>query len=111
LLFDDYLACEAFAPCGMERTRYHEYDRLPANCANVYIRDESGEYYTNIYSSGAKGTGDGGAFTTAGDVERYGASPLRTALFLITASEPYQNMNRSKKANKQAAYLLISNSG
>lgn len=71
LLFDEYLAREVFAPCGMEHTRYHEYDRLPANCANVYIRDAKGEYYTNIYSSGAKGTGDGGAYTTAGDVERF----------------------------------------
>ena len=72
LTFDDYLIQEVFAPCGMTRTRYHEYDRLPANCANVYIYDKNkDEYYTNIYSSGAKGTGDGGAFTTAGDVERF----------------------------------------
>jgi CubicO group peptidase (beta-lactamase class C family) len=72
LPFDEYLIREVFTPCGMEHTRYHEYDRLPANCANVYIYDQNrGDYYTNIYSSGAKGTGDGGAFTTAGDVERF----------------------------------------
>lgn len=71
LLFDEYLAREVFAPCGMDHTCYHEYDRLPANCANVYIRDEQGAYYTNIYSSGAKGTGDGGAYTTVADVERF----------------------------------------
>ena len=72
LPFDEYLSKEIFVPCGMDSTRYHEYDRLPANCANVYIYDSvRSEYYTNIYSSGAKGTGDGGAFTTAGDVERF----------------------------------------
>ncbi len=72
LPFDEYLAHEVFAPCGMDSTCYHEYDRLPANCANVYIYDkERDEYYTNIYSSGAKGTGDGGAYTTAADVERF----------------------------------------
>ena len=72
LLFDEYLAREVFAPCGMNSTQYHEYDRLPANCANVYIYDkDKDEYYTNIFSSGAKGTGDGGAYTTLGDVERF----------------------------------------
>ena len=71
LPFDEYLVNELFTPCGMDSTRYHEYDRLPANCANVYIRDENGAYYTNIYSSGAKGTGDGGAYTTVADIERF----------------------------------------
>jgi CubicO group peptidase (beta-lactamase class C family) len=72
LLFDEYLKRELFVPCGMVDTCYHEYDRLPANCANVYIFDKDGDdYYTNIYSSGAKGTGDGGAFTTVADVERF----------------------------------------
>jgi len=71
LPFDEYLVREVFTPCGMDHTRYFEYDRLPANCANVYIHDSKGGYYTNIYSSGAKGTGDGGAFTTIADVERF----------------------------------------
>jgi len=31
----------------------------------------SDEYYTNIYCSGAKGTGDGGAYTTVSDIERF----------------------------------------
>lgn len=70
--FDAYFAREVFAPCGMESTGYFEYDRLPANCATAYILDEkAGDYYSNIYSSTAKGTGDGGAFTTAPDVERF----------------------------------------
>ena len=72
LPFDEYLMRELFAPCGMVNTRYHEYDRLPANCANVYIYDKDrDDYYTNIYSSGAKGTGDGGAYTTVADVELF----------------------------------------
>jgi len=72
LPFDEFLTREVFTPCGMDGTWYHEYDRLPANCANVYIYDKPrNEYYTNIYSSGAKGTGDGGVFTTLGDVERF----------------------------------------
>ena len=38
----------------------------------VYIYNpKRGVYYTNIYSSTAKGMGDGGAFTTLVDVERF----------------------------------------
>ena len=69
--FDEYLGREVFAPCGMRDTGYYEYDRLPATCANVYTLDEErNECYTNIYSSTAKGAGDGGAFTTAPDIEK-----------------------------------------
>ena len=72
LLFDDYLATNVFQPCGMLNTGYYELDRLPAKCANSYIYDEKREdYYTNIYSVDVKGTGAGGAFTTALDVEKF----------------------------------------
>lgn len=72
MAFDEYLKVEVFGPCSMDSTGYFEYDRLPENCANVYIRDDaSGDYYTNIYSSTAKGTGDGGAFTCARDVRLF----------------------------------------
>jgi len=93
LPFDEYLASEVFIPCGMRQTGYHEYDRLPANCANVYIRDENGEYYTNIYSSGAKGTGDGGAYTTLADINSFwrglydGTLVSREMLHQMTSSQ------------------------
>ena len=70
--FDDYLQEMVFSPCGMTSTSYQEYDRLEPNTANVYISDSKrGDFYTNIHSSTAKGMGDGGAFTTAGDLERF----------------------------------------
>ena len=70
--FDAYLAQAVFAPCGMASTAYQAYDRPEPNTANVYIHDPvRGDYYTNIYSSTAQGMGDGGAFTTAGDLERF----------------------------------------
>lgn len=72
LPFDKYLDTEVFAACGMVNTGYYELDRLPAKCANAYIFDEvNQEYYTNIYSVDAKGTGAGGAFTTVIDVEKF----------------------------------------
>lgn len=71
-LFDKYLHENVFRPCDMLDTGYYELDRLPAKCANAYIFDESKQqYFTNIYSVDAKGTGAGGAFTTVVDVEKF----------------------------------------
>lgn len=71
-LFDEFLTDGVFRPCEMLDTGYYEFDRLPAKCANAYIFDESRQqYYTNIYSVDAKGTGAGGAFTTVIDVEKF----------------------------------------
>jgi len=68
--FDAYLKSVLFDTVGMESTGYYELDRLPAKCASAYILDEeTDEYYTNIYSVDAKGSGAGGAFTTVGDLE------------------------------------------
>lgn len=71
-LFDAYLTENVFQPCDMRDTGYFELDRLPAKCAHAYIFDETKQqYYTNIYSVDAKGTGAGGAFTTVLDVEKF----------------------------------------
>ncbi len=70
--FDAYLKEAVFAPLTMDATGYYALDRLPSRCANAYIWDErTNEYYTNIYSVDAKGTGAGGAFTTLPDIERF----------------------------------------
>lgn len=70
--FDVYLQEKIFDPAGMKDTGYFEMDRLPARCAYAYIYDgERGDYRNNIYSVDVKGTGAGGAFTTAEDVEKF----------------------------------------
>ncbi len=70
--FDQYLQKRIFDRCGMADTGYFELDKLPANCANAYIFDTTDRCYrTNIFSIEAKGSGAGGAFTTAEDVERF----------------------------------------
>lgn len=70
--FDTYLKENVFIPAGMRETGYYELDRLSPKCANAYIFDcQRNEYYTNIYSVDAKGTGAGGAYTTVGDIERF----------------------------------------
>ncbi len=70
--FDQYLKANVFDVCGMGSTGYYELDKLPAKCANHYIRCHgTDEYRTNIYSVDAKGTGAGGAFVTVKDIIRF----------------------------------------
>lgn len=70
--FDVYLQETIFNSCRMTDTGYFELDRLPAKCAFSYIYDkEKNDYRTNIFSIDAKGSGAGGAFTTALDVEKF----------------------------------------
>ena len=72
MAFDAFLKENVFGPCGMNSTGYFELDRLPSKCAHNYIYcKETNDYRTNIYSVGAKGTGDGGAFVTAGDIVNF----------------------------------------
>lgn len=70
--FDAYLKKNIFDVCGMDSTGYFEMDRLPSKCAHNYIYcEKTNDYRTNIFSVGAKGTGDGGVFVTAGDLVRF----------------------------------------
>ena len=70
--FDTYLLENIFNPSGMLNTGYFEFDRLPEKCANAYIYDDvQQEFYTNIYSVDAKGSGAGGAFTTVLDIDHF----------------------------------------
>ena len=70
--FDVYLQETIVNSCKMTDTGYFELDRLPAKCAFSYIYDkEKDDYRTNIFSIDAKGSGAGGAFTTALDVEKF----------------------------------------
>lgn len=79
--FDVYLKKAIFDPIGMSDTGYYELDRLPARCASSYIFDDDRqEFRTNIFSIDAKGTGAGGAFTTAPDVEKFWAALLGGSL-------------------------------
>lgn len=79
--FDDFLNDLIFQPLGMSHTGYYELDRLPKNCANAYIFDsKTNSYYTNIYSVDAKGSGAGGAFTNALDIEKLWSAYLNYQL-------------------------------
>lgn len=100
--FDEYLQKVVFDPCGMTDTGYYELDRLPARCANAYIYDsERQQFYTNIYSVDAKGTGAGGAFTTVVDIHKFWDGLLGEKLI---SSEMVSNMLNLHSSDGSASY-------
>jgi CubicO group peptidase (beta-lactamase class C family) len=56
-----------FKAVGMNKSGFFELNRLPENTALGYVEDENG-WRTNVYNLPIIGGGDGGAFTTVGDM-------------------------------------------
>lgn len=56
-----------FRAIGMNNSGFFELNRLPENTAIGYVKDDNG-WCTNIYNLPIVGGGDGGAFTTVGDL-------------------------------------------
>lgn len=104
--FDIYLKQNVFEPCGMHDTGYYAFDRLPARCANSYIYcPETDDYRTNIYSVGAKGTGDGGAFVTVGDIVKFWNALVRHELLSKeTVSQMFSKQSGDGKDPEEGYY-------
>ena len=61
------VVCE---PAGMTATGFPRSDALPGDCALGYL-DVAGEWRTNVFHLPVVATGDGGAYTTTGDLVRF----------------------------------------
>ncbi len=98
--FDEYLRNNVFMTANMHQTGYFELDRLPKQCANHYIWDEAyKQYYTNIYSVDAKGSGAGGAYTTAQDIESFWKALLSYQLLSKTMTEHMLTVHIKQEQN------------
>lgn len=103
--FDVYLKKNVFDVCGMKSTGYFEFDRLPAKCANSYIYcEKTKDFRTNIYSVGAKGTGDGGAFVTAGDIVAFWKALLENKLLSKAMVEKMLSKQSGDGADPEEGY-------
>ena len=69
--FDTYVTDHVFARAGMTNSGYFFADRLPPRTANAYIKDPDGSWRTNIYAVPIVGGPDGGAYTTAFEMDRF----------------------------------------
>ncbi|WP_432666185.1 serine hydrolase [Wukongibacter baidiensis] len=78
--FTEYVEKNIFKPCGMLDSGYFPMDQLPKGSAYGYVKDESDNWKTNIYSLPIIGGPDGGAFTTANDLSKLWESILNNKI-------------------------------
>jgi CubicO group peptidase (beta-lactamase class C family) len=69
-LFRRFVAQEVLQPAGMSHSGFFAFNELPGNTATGYISTE-GSGRSNIYQLPIRGGGDGGMFTTAGDLHSF----------------------------------------
>lgn len=69
--FHDLVDARVLAPAGLEATGYLRLDSLPGDAAIGYLYEDPESLRTNVLHLPVRGNGDGGAFTTAGDLSRF----------------------------------------
>jgi CubicO group peptidase (beta-lactamase class C family) len=69
--FSDFIAERIFDACGMTRSGYFALDALPENTATGYVNHGLGGWRSNIFAVPVIGGGDGGGYTTVGDMRRF----------------------------------------
>jgi CubicO group peptidase (beta-lactamase class C family) len=70
LTFYDLLGQRVFGPAEMSSTAFLRSDQLPGSAAIGYLLDEDG-WRTNHLHLPVRGSGDGGAYSTVGDLARF----------------------------------------
>ena len=68
--FHEVVAERVFDPAGMTATAFLRSDQLPGSAAIGYLQDEDG-WRTNQLHLPVRGSGDGGAYSTLGDVTTF----------------------------------------
>jgi len=66
----DFVQKAILTPCGMDDSGFYAFNKLPENTAFGYIKEDD-EWRTNIYNLPIVGAGDGGMYTTAGDMNAF----------------------------------------
>lgn len=69
--FHDLVGERVFAPAGVEATGFLRLDELPGDAAFGYVYEDPASLRTNVLHLPVRGNGDGGAFTTVGDLSRF----------------------------------------
>jgi CubicO group peptidase (beta-lactamase class C family) len=91
-LYRDFISEHVLTAAKMSRSGFYAFNDLPENTANGYLEDRK---TTNIYQLPLRGAGDGGMYTTTGDLQTFWDALLSnrilseslTQTFLTTYSE------------------------
>lgn len=67
-LYRDFLTENVLTPAGMHDSGFFAFNDLPENTASGYLEDQ---VITNIYNLPIRGGGDGGMYTTSGDLSSF----------------------------------------
>lgn len=67
-LYSDFVQEHVLVPANMQQSGFYAFDDLPPNTANGYLEDRR---TTNIYRLPPRGGGDGGMYTTTGDLRLF----------------------------------------
>jgi CubicO group peptidase (beta-lactamase class C family) len=67
-LYRDFVRDHVLQPARMDRSGFYAFNDLPGNTANGYLEDRR---TTNIYQLPVRGGGDGGMYTTTGDLRAF----------------------------------------
>jgi CubicO group peptidase (beta-lactamase class C family) len=68
--YHDVVAERVFLPAGMAATAFLRSDQLPGSAAIGYVEDLNG-WRTNHFHLPIRGSGDGGTFSTVGDISAF----------------------------------------
>ena len=85
--FLDYIQSYIFEPADMTRSGYFCTELLPEKTARGYIVDTDGRMRSNIFALPVVGSGDGGAYTTAEDMDKFWSALLGQRLLSPTLTE------------------------
>lgn len=68
--YQDFIGEQVFTRAGMVESGFFRSDDLPGDTALGYIQDED-SWRTNVFHLPVRGGGDGGAYTTIGDMQKF----------------------------------------
>jgi CubicO group peptidase (beta-lactamase class C family) len=71
--YHDLVREEVWAPAGMANSAFLRTDALPGTAARGYVEID-GQWRTNVFHLPVMASGDGGAYTTSGDIARFWAA-------------------------------------
>ncbi|HET8987243.1 MAG TPA: serine hydrolase domain-containing protein [Humibacillus sp.] len=67
--FPDLVGAHVCGPAGLRDTAFLRSDELPARAARGYLKEDG--LRTNVLHLPVRGSGDGGAYSTVGDIHRF----------------------------------------